>query len=279
MAYPLACADFTFPLLPHDKVLRLIAMLELQGVDIGLFEGRSHRWPSREFAQPEQAAAGLRSQLDDLGLRAADIFLQMNPNFAPYAINQPDAARREQAREWFARTLDYARAVGAQHVTVLPGVAFEQETPEQSWGRAVEELAWRVERAQQAGLMLGFEPHVGSITPAPKLALALAEQVPGLTITLDYTHFARLGMADAEVEPLLAKASHFHVRGARPGRLQARFGENTIDYARVLRRMAEVGYRGWLGIEYTWQDWEHCNECDNVSETILFRDELRRLMG
>lgn len=38
----LSCADFTFPLLQHDKVLDLIALLEFKGVDIGLFSGRSH---------------------------------------------------------------------------------------------------------------------------------------------------------------------------------------------------------------------------------------------
>ena len=38
----LACADFTFPLLPHAKALDLIAMLGIKGVDIGLFEDRSH---------------------------------------------------------------------------------------------------------------------------------------------------------------------------------------------------------------------------------------------
>ena len=30
-------------------------------------------------------------------------------------------------------------------------------------------------------------------------------------------------------------------------------------------------------IEYVWIDWEHCNECDNLSETILFRDFFRSL--
>jgi len=43
--------------------------------------------------------------------------------------------------------------------------------------------------------------------------------------------------------------------------------------------MQESGYKGWVGIEYVWIDWEHCNECDNLSETILFRDSsapLRR---
>ncbi|MEP0843201.1 MAG: hypothetical protein HRF43_10895, partial [Phycisphaerae bacterium] len=49
MSHPLACADFTFPLLDHDRALDLIALLEFDGVDVGLFEGRSHLWPSREF--------------------------------------------------------------------------------------------------------------------------------------------------------------------------------------------------------------------------------------
>lgn len=270
-----ACADFTFPLLPHDKVLQLIAMLDLQGVDIGLFENRSHLWPSREFAQLDQSARRLKGQLDAAGLAAADVFLQLDPEFTPFAINQPDPARRRHARDQFARTLEYAAHLGARHVTTLPGVEFVGAPPGDAWARAVDELAWRVEQAHEHAIVFGVEPHVGSIVPAPQLAADLVAQVPGLTLTLDYTHFTRLGIPDAEVEPLVALASHFHVRGAAPGRLQTSFKDNAIDYARVLAAMRAVGYSGWLGIEYIWMDWERCNECDNVAETILFRDYLR----
>jgi sugar phosphate isomerase/epimerase len=274
----LACADFTFPLLPHTKVLQLIAMLEFSGVDIGLFENRSHLWPSREFAQLGPSAQRLRHQLDACGLAAADIFLQMDPDFAPYAINHPEAARRQKARDWFVRTLEYAAQVGARHVTTLPGVVFDGAAPADSWQRAVDELHWRVEQARRFGIVFGVEPHVGSIAPHPQLAADLVAQVHGLTLTLDYTHFIRLDMADAEVEPLVALASHFHVRGARPGRLQTAFKDNAIDYARVLDAMRATGYVGWLGIEYIWLDWEGCNECDTISETILFRDHVRALL-
>ena len=278
MQSKLACADFTFPLLPHDKVLQLIAMLEFAGVDIGLFENRSHLWPSRECAQLNLAAQRLKSQLDSHGLAAADIFLQMDPDFTPYAINHPEAARRQKARDYFIRTLEYAGQVGARHVTTLPGVEFDGAAPADAWQRAVDELHWRVEQARRFDIVFGVEPHVGSIVPHPRLAVQLVDQVPGLTLTLDYTHFIRLGMADVEVEPLVTLASHFHVRGARPGRLQTAFKDNTIDYARVLNVMRATGYTGWLGIEYIWLDWEGCNECDTISETILFRDHLRALM-
>jgi sugar phosphate isomerase/epimerase len=278
MSSRLACADFTFPLLPHAKVLQLIAMLEFTGVDIGLFENRSHLWPSREFAQLGQSAQHLQRQLDACGLVAADIFLQLDPDFIPYAINHPEAVRRQKARDWFVRTLDYAARVGAHHVTTLPGVVFDAAAQTDAWQRAVDELHWRVEQAQRVGIIFGVEPHVGSIVSEPRLAAELVAQVPGLTLTLDYTHFIRLGMANAQVEPLIAHASHFHVRGARPGRLQTAFKDNVIDYASVLDVMRATGYQGWLGIEYIWLDWEGCNECDTISETILFRDHIQALL-
>lgn len=273
----LACADFTFPLLTHEQSLRLIAMLGFEGVDIGLFEDRSHLWPSREFEDLKRSATSLRKTVGDLGLRVADVFLQLGPDFRPVAINHPEASRRQEARDRFLQTLEYAGHCGCEHVTVLPGVRFEDESPEASFARSVDELAWRVEQAGRAGIILGTEAHVGSLAPDPSSALRLAEAVPGLTLTLDYTHFTLDGVPDAAIEPLLRHASHFHVRGARPGRLQASFKENVIDYRRVFDRMEATGYRGWVGIEYVWIDWQNCNECDNLSETILFRDFFRSL--
>ena len=35
--------------------------------------------------------------------------------------------------------------------------------------------------------------------------------------------------------------------------------------------MEQVGYAGYLGIEYVWTEWEHCNEVDNLSETAWFK--------
>lgn len=277
--FKLACADFTFPLLAHDKVLDLIAALEMDGIDIGLFEGRSHLWPSREFADLSQSAKLLGEKLADRGLKAADVFLQLDPDFVPYAVNQPDSSRRRHARDQFLRTLEYANTVGSTHVTTLPGVYFDSYEPATaSWQRSQDELTWRVEQATQHDISFSVEAHVGSLAPNPEVAERMVLGVPGLTLTLDYTHFTRIGLPDSAIQPLIKYASHFHVRGAREGRLQAPFNRNTIDYARVLRAMSAGNYAGYLGIEYVWIDWEHCNECDNLSETILFRDFLRAQM-
>ena len=279
MKLKLACADFAFPLLPHDHVLDLISMLEFDGVDIGLFEGRSHLWPSKEFKSLAKSGKALGRKLTDRGLLCADVFLQMNPSFIPFAVNHPEAARRRRARDWFLKTLDYTVACGAKHVTTLPGVNFENEKRADSWQRTCDELAWRVERAKEHRIIFAIEAHVGSIVPNPKAALRLVSDVPGLTLTLDYTHFTRAGLPDSAAEPLIGHASHFHARGARKGRLQTTLKQNTIDYGRVLRTMKRVGYSGHVGVEYVWIDWEHCNEVDNLSETIQLRDFLRAKMA
>ena len=271
-----ACADFAFPLLSHEHSLDVSAMLGFKGVDIGLFEGRSHLWPSREFRSPRASARRLGRKLAARGLQAADVFLQMAPDFEAYAVNQPDARRRRKARDYFERTLDYADALGSRHVTGLPGVAFSGESRASSLARAADELGWRVARGREAGIVFGTEAHVGSIAPTTREAGELVRRVPGLTLTLDYTHFTRMGVPDRKIEPLVRHASHFHARGACKGRLQCNFTQNTIDYARVLAAMKAAGYKGWIGVEYVWIDWEHCNESDNISETIQLRDFLRR---
>jgi sugar phosphate isomerase/epimerase len=76
----------------------------------------------------------------------------------------------------------------------------------------------------------------------------------------------------------ITRASACRTAPASKGRLQSAFPRNTIDYARVLRLMRKVNYRGYVGVEYVWIDWEHCNEVDNLSETIQMRDFLRAKM-
>jgi sugar phosphate isomerase/epimerase len=269
MKLNLSCADFSFALLSHDAAVRVISLLGLRGVDIGLFAGRSHLRPEKELNRPEKNGGTLRRRLKQDGLVASDIFLQVHENFADFAVNHPEVKRREFARKQFLKTLDYAAAAGSDHVSILPGVVFPNESRTTSLARAAEELAWRVEQAASFKIAVGVEPHVGSIVDAPALAMNLAGLVPGLGFTLDYAHFTRAGIPDADIEPLCARATHFHARCARKDRLQSSFKDNTIDFARVLRALRNHRFRGWIALEYVWINWEHCNEVDVISETIL----------
>jgi sugar phosphate isomerase/epimerase len=268
MKLKLSCTDFSFPLLSHAAALNIIALLGLRGVDIGLFAGRSHLRPEKELNAPGKNGSALGRLLKRQGLVAADIFLQLHENFTDFAVNHPAAPRRKFARRQFLKTLDYAAAAGSKHVTLLPGVVFKSESRDKSLARAAEELSWRVERASAMELTLGVEPHLGSIIDTPERALELAALVPHLGFTLDYAHFTRAGNLDSRIAPLTARATHFHARCARKGRLQCSLKENAINFADALKALKRHRFNGWLALEYVWIDWEHCNEVDVLSETV-----------
>ncbi len=57
--------------------------------------------------------------------------------------------------------------------------------------------------------------------------------------------------------------------------MQAALKDSMIDFERMVDVLLAEGYDEDIGLEYLWIDWEHLNECDTVSETILLRDRLR----
>jgi sugar phosphate isomerase/epimerase len=279
MQLRLACADFAFPLLPHRDVFKLIAMLGFEGIDIGLFEGRSHLQPSHVLDNLARSASELSTQIRDQGLELADIFYQTS-SFPTLAANHPDPIERGKGRDLFLRMLEFTLRCNAPHMTALPGVDWPAEPHDTSLKRCAEELAWRVEQARQAGVVYSVEAHLQSVVPTPAGAKQLVEMTPGLTLTVDYTHFTYQGYSDDDCETLIPYAAHFHARCARRERVQAPVKDNTIDYHRVLRAMERANYLGYVGVEYVWIDWiEHLNDVDNLSETIQLRDQLRAAMA
>ena len=269
----LSCADFTFPLLPHDKVLDLVAMLGCEGVDIGMFTGRSHIQAETVFSQLEKNARLLHQKVDDRGLEIADLYLQLDNDLTKVAINHPDTQIRIKVREQFLKFIEYAQYAEAEHITCLPGMSFpDYESSKTSLQRSYEELNWRIEQVSKTTLAFSVEAHVGSPYTKPEDVVTLVQSVPGLKLTLDYTHFIRNGYTQQETDILLPYANHFHARGARPGKLQSSLAENVIEYEKIVQLLQTSEYSGWIGLEYLWIQWEQCNQVDTLSETILLRD-------
>ena len=272
-----SCADFTFPLLSHYHVLRLIKLLGIDAVDLGIFEDRSHHYPTHIAKDPAGEGKRLARQLNIAGLEAADVFLQTGADPHIAAANSPDGSIRSNNRELFLRTLEFTNILECRHITGLPGVIHEGEKFQDDWKRACEEAYWRVETARAANIVYSIEPHVGSILPDAATTLRFIEECPELTLTLDYGHFIYQGQTNESVHPLISYASHFHARGGAKGKLQTMVKENEIDFATIISRFKETGYPGFICMEYVYVDWEGCNRTDNVSETIQLHEVLRKL--
>lgn len=271
----LSCPDYTWPLLPHAAVLDLVRALDLDGVDVGFMAGRSHVRPEAVASEGAEHGASLRAELDKRGLRAADVFAIPATDFESMSVTNPSSAEQERSVDFFSSAVRFAAALGAPGITTLPGTRFPGDTFEDALSRAVPALSRRVDLAAAAGLAVSVEPHVGSLIEEPESTHTLLDRVPGLTLTLDHAHFVYSGVPQAEIDELLPSARHLQCRPAAPGQLQLPVAEDTIDFDGVVHDLARLGYRGFLAVEFVWQEWMGCNRVDTVAETALMRDRLR----
>jgi sugar phosphate isomerase/epimerase len=260
---------------PWESAVELIRLLELDGVDVCLMGNRSHIRPEDVRGDIRGAADRIRTGLERRALVVSDLFVIPWTDFERLAPNHPDPDERERSRALFRDMLELAARIGSPGMTMLPGIDWPGESHEDSFQRSVAELGWRAEQARAEGVRFSIEPHLGSIAQAPAEATRLSEQASGVELTLDYSHFVYQGYPEVEIEPLAAQARHVHVRGARERRMQVAMKDSSTDFERMVDVLGEAGYDGDIGLEYLWIDWEHLNECDTLSETILLRDRLR----
>jgi sugar phosphate isomerase/epimerase len=267
----LSCADSTFPKLSHEGSLTVIKDLGFTAVDVCSFTGYPHTPPETVLADPAGAADEVLARLDRLELTVSDVFMIVGGSFEEYAQNHPDQAVRDKALEQFERFVAFARRLGAPGLTILPGTVFDEASLE----LAATELNRRAQLAGEAGLRLAFEPHYGSVAETPARALELIERTPDVGFALDYSHFVYQGIPVEDVDPLLGRTHHFHVRQAAPGVIQARTHEGVIDFPRIRDALLGMGYDGYFALEYQWEDgWLDFSRVDCIAETADTRAVL-----
>jgi sugar phosphate isomerase/epimerase len=279
MPNELTCTSFSFPLLSFERSLQAIALLEIPKFDVGAHEGASHIQPSEVEANPAAVADRIKRAADAAGLRASDFFPTFGHGFRDRPVNTPDPLTRAANVTRFKAIVQCARAIGANGITLLPGVVWPELGSEKSFELSVSGLAELLPIAGEAGLRLSVEAHLESVAEAPADAERLCEAVPGLKLTLDYSHFVAGGHSAESVHPLVRHAGHFHARQAGPGRLQAGAKDGSLDFADIVGRLQGAGFTGDVCVEYTWQEWRDCWHQDVVSESIVLRDQLRKLLA
>jgi sugar phosphate isomerase/epimerase len=276
----LASADFSWPGLPHDLVLDIIVALGCEGVLLGLIGDYSPIHIDDVRRDIPSWAGTLRERVEAHGLVLADVFPIASMDLVGLSVNHPDAAERDASATFFRELLDFTVRTGVDGMTILPGMPFAEESWDVSFERSCEELRWRVDESSTRGVRLSVEPHHGSIVETPETAARLVDAVPGLELTLDYGHFTTQGIEDARIEPLLEHTRLMHLRPCRPGLVQSRMKDNTIDFDRMVDRLDELGFDGWLALEFVHDARPGCQDCDVIQEALLLgasvRDRLAR---
>lgn len=210
------------------------------------------------------------------GLTFVDAFPHVG---LPYSLNNPDPEARAAHRRTLTAFMDFAVAIGLAGVTVSPGRYWPGQTPAADFERGAEELRYLVAAGQRRGLFTRIEPHIESVTWTPDLTLAMLAAVPGLSLTLDYSHFVMHALPADQIARLDPHATHWHARQAAPGQAQARAAHGTIDFAGIIGGLKARDYQGTVTLEYVHGDWMGMDRLDCLTETVVLRDQLRTLLA
>lgn len=261
-----ACHTWTFNDLSLREALGTIARLGFRSVDIG--SGRSLN-ASRAAARPRETAAEIQADLSIFGLRVSDLYLMLP------RISAPDDEQRARELELFRALVPFAAALGTAGITVSPGVV-QPSIDSAAFDRTVAVLRDMHAAAHAAGLPLSIEPHMDSMAETPDAALRFVEAIPGLMITLDWADFTCKHVPPQAILPLLPHTRHVHIRQAARGKLQVPLERGSIDLPRMLKTLADAGYKGTICTEVLNMPGRHGSTALHpVRETARLRDALR----
>jgi L-ribulose-5-phosphate 3-epimerase len=249
-----------------DQAVRLFASLGLDGIEIICQDGYACGIsPSASRAEAADLGRLIRHQ-------------RLEPvSLTPYtnAINALDAAERGAALDELRRVIALAGAIGAPYVRVYGG-SFPPGTdqPEARWANLVASLRQLGRLAADAGVTLAVENHFNTMTRSARLTRRLIDEVdhPNVRILYDQANLTFQGDEDeAEAIPLQAgrialvhvkdlvwkdgapsfTASQVFVVNEDERKVRSRVvGDGVLRWDRILRRLVETGYDGWLSLEY-----------------------------
>ncbi len=264
----LSVTSWSFPACSLAEGWEIARALGFSHMDIGLLHGTALD-RSEVLAQPRAAAA----RIADSGIQAANLYWLFGGHPGERPLSDPSCLT-ENLKD-FGRVCEFAEALSIPTIFVLPGVSRPQVATSEALKRSSEAMRALLPMAENAGVALTVEPHIGGILSDPELTLEYLEAVPGLGLTLDYSHFAAAGFTQSAIDPLLPHARHIHLRQGRPGALQAKWGEGTLDFSAMFEALRSLDYDGFLAVEYVHQDYMNTLFDDVLTETIMMRDLAR----
>ncbi len=272
MSIELGCHKWSFAKADTLQAAKIIRALGFERMDLGNAPDVD---PIHTAQHPAEAIAHLNRIKVETGVQYIDVF----PQLPGLPLNHPDPERRRVSREHLRPWFDIAARVGCQGITLGPGSYWPGRSVEEDFALACEELRWCVAQGEEYGLLTRIEPHVSSVAWTPFAAVEMVQRVPGLSLTLDHSHFVFHDIPYEHIALMHPYGTHWHARQAAPGEICTPTDRGTVDFARIVRDLKTQGYEGTIALEFTPGLWMTSGYVDCVSETIALTAQLREWLA
>jgi sugar phosphate isomerase/epimerase len=217
-----------FPDLSPQEGLEALADLEYSAVEIPIHESGRGLKPSDVHADLERAARFCRDT-HRLDIAALDIELAPGPDYYTH----------------FTSCCKLAKAIKVVSL-VIP--CSELGTP---FNEEIERLRKLVEIASLEGAVVGLKTQIGRMSQDPDTAVVLCDNVKGLRLTLDPSHYVTGPHQGGHIDKVMKYVQHVHLRDSTKQRLHVRVGQGEIDYGKLISQLGKVGYDRALSVHMT----------------------------
>jgi hydroxypyruvate isomerase len=212
------------------------------------FKGVEFWWPADSPADVETAIADAGVEVALFNFDAGDM-----PGGDRGLLSDPDRAHRFRSNVPVA--LELAHTVGCPRLNALVGLERSPHERAAQLELAAENVAWAADQAAPLGIEILIEAvntfeNGPYLIPTTKDALSFLDRVgrPNVRLQYDAYHMQRMeGNLTATVTEHIGRIAHIQVADS-PGRGEPGTGE--INYPFVLGHIEQLGYEGWIGLEY-----------------------------
>lgn len=214
------------PDLSLPDMLEKLVDLQFTSVELAIHEEGGHLQPSQVHANLEAAIERCRS-LRRLTLSALSVDIP----------GEGDGYYQQ-----FESICKLAKAVKVVTVVVPAG---ELGTP---FNAEVERLRELVAIGALEGVVVGVKTETDHVTQDPDTVKVLCDNVKGLGVALDPSHFIFGPHQGKSYDQILEYVIHVHLRDTTKDKLQVRVGQGEIEYGRLVSQLQKANYRRALSV-------------------------------
>ncbi len=214
-----------FPDMSPDEVLEFIPDLEYTAIELPIHETGNWLKPSDVYNDLERSIRFCRDT-HRLDIAALSIDLAPGPTYYDH----------------FAACCKMAKAI---KVVTLIVPCSELGTP---FNEEIERLRKLVEIASLEGSVVGLKTQIGRMSQDPDTAVVLCDNVKGLRLTLDPSHYITGPHQGGNIEKVMKYVQHVHLRDSTKQKLQVRVGQGEVDYGKLIQQLGKVGYDRALSV-------------------------------
>lgn len=242
-----AASSECFPNLSLDGVLERLVDLEYTALEVAIHERGGPLQPSQVLADLEKVVGQCRETY--------------RLTISGYSVDID--ATGELYYEQFAACCRLAKATKVVAMTVP---AAELGTP---FNAEIERLQRLVAIASKEGVLVGLKTETGRITQDPDTAVVLCDNVKGLGLTLDPSHYIYGPHAGNSYDQLMRYVINTHLRDTSKDKLQVRVGQGQVEYGRLISQLGKAHYNRALVV--------HIAEMEGVDHSAEMR-KMRLLL-